>query len=163
MTSTNYYANTYWNMTTINMTNSNTYWIILPNILGIIIIQERGIPESLWKPAGLNGMIEGFISHCSNVGSAFPFRLQPAWLSVSDREPGTFSARLSCQICFCPFWRTAKCDLQPFGHPNPLKHKVYGMVIRWSLATVTPGYRLIYAQDCRLISTTSPTLELSAT
>ena len=31
-------------------------------ILGIRIIQEQGNPD---KPPGLNGMIEGFISHCS--------------------------------------------------------------------------------------------------
>ena len=30
-----------------------------------IIIQERGIPINIINQPGLNGMIEGFISHCS--------------------------------------------------------------------------------------------------
>ena len=135
--------------------------IILPNILGIIIIQERGIPMKTcrikWNDRGIYFTLLKCGERVSNqIAACLAFRVW-SWTRYLFRTP--ILSDMLLPLLKDRMW----CDLQPFGHPNPLKRKVYGMVIRWSLATVTPSYSLIYAQDCRLISTTSPTLELSAT
>ena len=109
-----------------------TVYIYIQYILGIIIIQERGIPiNQPW----LNGMIEGFISHCSCGCLKSQWNYATNWKMSGSRAHST---RVLVALMGSP---TQKVN-RPMGCPMGCQdvhsigwchHQAAGIIVCWCL------------------------------